>query len=311
MTNQTEVYGFLSVRLRQILEKIDKNISIREIRLRVNMPIILNTDEGEIYVNQNGERCLVSNGVSATTRDIKETLEYISNYSLYAYEEEIKNGFITMPGGNRVGICGRTVCDNNGIKTIRNISFVNIRIAHQVVGCSDEIMDKLYEKNTFCHTLIVSPPGCGKTTLLRDIIRNLSNGFFDHKGVTVGVSDERSEIAACNMGIAQNDIGIRTDVMDACPKSIGMLLLIRSMAPRVIAVDEIGDRKDVEAIKYCINCGCKMLATVHACSIEELYEKKELRELIADGVFERFVLLKNAGKPGIISGIYDKGGRLV
>ncbi len=307
MDMQSNVFNYLSLRLRDFFKCWDTEREIREIRLRVDRPLLINTDKGEREAEIGGK------AVTVTQRDIKETLEYISNYSMYAYEEEIKKGFITMQGGNRVGLCGRVVCEGDKIRTIRNISAINIRIAHQIIGCSDYIMDKLYENQGggIFNTLIVSAPCCGKTTLLRDIIRNISEGCMGHVGMTVGVADERSEIAACNMGVPQNDVGERTDVLDGCPKSQGMMMLIRSMSPRVVAVDEIGSDEDVRAINYAVNCGCRIIATVHATSMDELYNKPAMKTLMENQIFGRVVLLGNMENIGKIAGVYDKEGKSV
>ena len=313
MNRSEEIYNYLSVGLRNILSRLEPEISIREIRLRVEKPLIVNSSRGELFIDGQGSICRPQNAYTVTVKDIRETLEYVSNYSMYAYEEEIKNGFITMAGGNRIGVCGRAVSGENGIKTIRNISFINLRVASEIKGCSDMIMDKLYSdvKGSVYHTLIVSPPCCGKTTLLRDIIRNLSDGFGGNAGQTVGVADERSEIAACNLGVPQNDVGMRTDVLDGCPKAYGMTMLIRSMAPRVIAVDEIGSDADVKAITYAVNCGCKIIATVHASSYEDLLTKPAVKNLMDMNVFERVVVLSGLGGPGNVEGIYDAKGERI
>ena len=186
-------------------------------------------------------------------------------------------------------------------------------MAHQIRGCSDMIMDKLYESTgkDIYNTLIVSAPCCGKTTLLRDIVRNISDGFMGHAGMTVGIADERSEIAACNMGVPQNDVGMRTDVLDGCMKSQGMMMLIRSMSPGVVAVDEIGSDDDVQAIRYAVNCGCRIIATVHATSMEELYHKIPLKPLLGEKVFGRIILLGNREHIGSITGIYDEEGNII
>ncbi len=310
MNDNLSVYDYLSVRLRRIFQLIDKNITIKEIRLRAETPLLIHTDRGEIFLSDNGLVTTAKYGCIVTKRDIKETLEYISNYSLYAYEEEIKNGYITMPGGNRIGICGRVVTDDKGIKTIRNISFINIRMAHEIIGCGDKLMDKIFSGKNLLNTLIVSPPCCGKTTLIRDLIRNLSDGNCAHKGQTVGLVDERSEIAACCHGIPQNHVGIRTDVLDGCPKVYGMQMLIRSMAPQIIAVDEIGSIKDSEAIEYAVNCGCKIIATIHGTSYNDIKEKKNMKFLI-ENIFNRIIVLGDMPLPGTLVGIYDERGNQI
>ena len=161
-------------------------------------------------------------------------------------------------------------------------------------------------------TLILSPPGCGKTTLLRDLIRQVSDGSCDHvtgevfSGVTVGVADERSELGACYQGIPQNDLGMRTDVLDGCPKSEGMLMLIRSMAPAVVAVDEIGGKEDIRAVEYVQNCGCVLAATAHGASLEEVRERPGFRELLAEKTFKRLVFLSSRREQrGMVEAIYD------
>ena len=309
--NQNNVYEYLSVELRRIFERSLINSKIHEIRLRIGQPLLVNTEDGEIFVSEEGLASNIGQAYIVRERDIKETLEYISNYSPYAYEEELKNGYITIPGGNRIGVCGRAVPDGGGLVTIRNISFINIRVAQEFVGCSDKFMNMFYEDGNLCHTLIISPPCCGKTTLLRDMVRNVSDGFNGRSGVTVGVVDERSEIAACCYGVPQNNIGIRTDVMDACPKAHGILMMIRSMGPKVIAVDEIGKKEDVEAIEYSINCGCKIIATIHGASFEEFIQKPVMAPLITNKVFKRYVIMTNNPRMGTIKEIYNEEGTLI
>ena len=246
------------------------------------------------------------------TRDaLKETLDYMSSYSLYAFEEEIRQGFITIQGGHRIGIAGKIITDGHGIRSMKFISFINVRLSHQVKGCAGTVLPYLYDRDMIFHTLIVSPPRCGKTTLLRDIIRQVSNGSREHAGLTIGVIDERSEIGACYQGIPQNELGIRTDILDGCPKAEGMIMLIRSMGPQVIAVDEIGTPEDVHAIEYAMHCGCKMLATVHAESMEELRKKPLFNRMIGEGRFERYILLGNNAHVGQIEGIFDNRGSLL
>ena len=215
----------------------------------------------------------------------------ISEYSLYAYEDEVRQGFITICGGHRVGLMGQAVMDNKSIKSVKHISFINIRIAHQIKGCANEVLPFVYDDDRVLHTLIISPPGGGKTTLLRDMVRCISDGNAFCKGMNVGVVDERSEIAACYMGVPQNDVGIRTDILDACPKAEGMLMMLRSMNPKVIAVDEIGGREDIDVISYIINCGCSILATVHGYSIDDIRTRPVLRKLVEEKAFERYIVL--------------------
>jgi stage III sporulation protein AA len=289
-----------SVELREKLNNILRGEHhIEEIRLRVGQPLVVRTSYNEIFISYDGNRTdNYDDAYIVEDRDISETLEYVSNYSLYAFEEEIKQGYITVMGGHRIGLCGRVLINNGEIKTIKNISFINIRIAHELKGCSNDIIDKLYkDKNRIYNTLIISPPKAGKTTLLRDIIRNISNGNKCFKGLNVGVADERSEIAACYMGRPQNEVGIRTDVMDGVPKALGIMMMIRTMSPDVIAVDEIGLKDDVHAILEGINCGCSFIGTIHGTSIEDIRKRPEVEVLIDSGIFEKYIIImRNNGK---------------
>lgn len=282
---------------------------LQEIRLRVMSPLLLQYENQEYYMDREGRlKKEPGNAYIVSKEDIKETVEYISNYSLYAYEEEIRQGFITVQGGHRVGMAGKVIMEKDGIKSMKYISFINIRLSHQIKGCADPLIPFITDGMEVRHTLIISPPRCGKTTLLRDLIRQLSNGSKTHRGVTVGVVDERSEIGACYMGTPQNDLGIRTDVLDCCPKARGMMMLIRTMAPEVIAVDEIGGRQDMEAIEYVRNCGCKLIATVHGSSIDDIRTKPLLRKLIQEHTFERYVVLGDTKSAGRITEVFDAQG---
>lgn len=238
-------------------------------------------------------------------------MEYISHYSLYAYENELKQGFLTIEGGHRAGVTGKVIVEQGKVKNIQYISSINIRMSHEILGCSEKILPYITKNRQVCHTLIISPPRCGKTTLIRDLVRQISDGNTYVKGCTVGVVDERSELGGCYLGVAQNHLGSRTDVLDCCPKAEGMIMLIRSMAPQVIAVDEIGTQEDIHAIEYAMQCGCKMIASVHSTSMEEAKKKPILGELIRRKRFERYVVLQNEEKPGEIQGIYDERGSML
>lgn len=286
----------------------DRN-KIYEIRLRVNAPLIVIYQGKEYFLTLEGELTREeAKAYHVQTEDLKEMLEYISGYSLYAFEEEIRQGFLTIVGGHRVGIAGKTILDGNKIKSLKYISYINIRLSHQIKGCASPILPYIIKNRQICHTLIISPPRCGKTTLLRDLIRQVSNGNRYMPGVSVGVVDERSEIAGSYQGIPQNDLGIRTDVLDCCPKAEGMMMLIRSMSPEVVAVDELGDYEDIHAIESVIHCGCKLFATVHGSSIEDIKRKPLLQRLMQEKVFERYIVLYKKDCAGQIKAIYDERG---
>lgn len=313
MNTKDDLIKIFSLKLRTILGKLiidyDK---LQEIRLRMNAPLLIIYGNQEFFVTEDARLTdNPSKGVTITKNEIRETMEYISNYSLYAFEEEIKQGFITISGGHRIGIAGKIIIEDDVIKGMKHISFINIRLAHQVKGCADAVIPYLLvnHRQGIYHTLIISPPRCGKTTMLRDIIRQLSNGNSKFLGMSVGVVDERSEIGACYMGTPQNELGIRTDILDCCPKAKGMLMLIRSMSPQIIAVDEIGSKEEIDAIDYVIGCGCKLIATVHGSSIEDIKGKPTLCELVHKRLFERYIILSNTKEVGHLEAIYDAEGK--
>lgn len=296
-----QIIGVLPGSIRRYIQGCgDETGDLQEIRLRIGKPLIL-TYRGKEKV----EKYIV------TENDIRELLDYISDYSLYAYEQEMKQGFVTIDGGHRVGITGQAILENGRMKNIRYISSVNVRLAHEVLGCADSVLPYLLKGQEFLHTLLVSPPRCGKTTLLRDLIRQLSDGNLYASGRTIGVVDERSEIGGCFHGVAQNRLGKRTDILDGCPKAEGMMMLIRSMSPAVIAVDEIGTAEDIHAVEYAMRCGCKILASVHASDLEEVRKKPRFCGLVSSDGFQRYILLGNRARTGQIEGIYDSRGTLL
>lgn len=273
-----------------------KNGKLEEIRLRENKPLSLKFGQEQEITDY-----IVSQ------QEILQAFEKICESSIYSYRKQICDGYITIRGGNRVGIVGSAVVDNGQVININYISSLNFRIASQRIGCSNKVIEDIIdnENDNIYNTLIVSPPGCGKTTLLRDIIRNISNGIkvIGFSGKTVGVVDERGEIAAMYKGIPQNDIGIRTDVIDNMPRPEAMRILVRSMAPDVIACDEIGSVEDIKAINYAMCSGVKGIFTVHGKDLEEINRNTELSKLLKNNVFERIIIL-NPKKKGETECIY-------
>ena len=272
--------------------------SLQEIRLRAGKQILLYIDGEEYYLRKDGEpaKCrgqAVVEGICACREELEELLSYACSGSMYAYEEELGKGYLTLPGGHRMGLVGEVTLDGEErIRNIKHVAGINIRIAHERKGAADKILPYLYEGKRFLNTLILSPPLCGKTTLLRDLIRQVSNGSAWAQGKTVAVVDERSEIAGCYRGIAQNDVGLRTDVLDGCPKAVGMLLLLRSMAPGVIAVDELGGVEEIQAVRRALQCGCGILATMHAATAEEAAVRLSDGMPGRNSIFERYVVLE-------------------
>ena len=308
-----QINCILSASLRRVLHNaaLQDFGKLQEIRLRAGEPLLVVYDGKEYFLETGGalgknrERAFV-----VTREDIRESMEYVSNFSMYAFEEELRQGYITVRGGHRVGVAGRMIWDGDVARSIRHISFMNIRIAHEIQGCGDDVLPCLLQNGELHHTLIISPPRCGKTTLLRDLIRQISNGDHRRHGMTVGVVDERSELGACYLGIPQNDLGCRTDVLDGCPKAEGMMMLVRSMAPQVIAVDEIGSQADVEAMEYVMNSGIRLLATVHGNTIDDIKNKPILGKMVRERQFGRYVLLAAKGI-GQVDSIFDERGSLL
>ena len=285
----SEILSFFPEKIKQKFDNISNGIwtSVKEIRIRVDRPIMIQCFNKEYFLDY-----------VASVEDILRLIENFSENSIYSFQNEINAGFITIRGGHRIGISGTSVFENNQIKNIKYISSLNIRVAREIKFCGEELIEKIC-LDDFENTLIISPPGCGKTTLLRDAIRILSNGSENLKGKNIGLVDERSEIAAVYKGVPQNDIGIRTDVMNNCKKEIGMRLLIRSMGPQIIATDEIGSKTDVEAIMEACNSGIKLLLTSHGNDLNDIP-----RELLEKQVFSNVVILDNKNRPGEIKKIY-------
>ena len=304
MTGLETVLEYLPVTIRQKIDLAQNsrkkgpspNLQIEEIRLRSSRPLILKIGQ-ETYITD----------YIVKQQDILQAFEKICENSVYSYRRQICDGYITIRGGNRVGIVGSAVIDNGQVININYISSLNFRIAREQKGCSNLVIREIIDEtnNSIYNTLIVSPPGCGKTTFLRDIIRNISNGIKEigFQGKTVGVVDERGEIAAMYKGIPQNDIGIKTDVVDNMPKPEAMRMLVRSMCPDVITCDEIGSIEDIKAIDYAMCCGVKGIFTAHGKDLEELNRNPELTKLLNKHIFERIILL-NPEKRGDAKCIY-------
>jgi stage III sporulation protein AA len=303
-----QILPYLPAETRDILLKADprKMEALEELRIRPLLPLLLRFAHDEAFLAANG--CLVNRpeeGRAISEAEIRKIVLLLADSSFYAVEEELRRGYITLPGGHRAGLCGRAVLVHGAVKTLKEISSVNMRIARPVTGLAAPILPRLKDaEGRLYHTLIVSEPRGGKTTLLRDLTCAISNGL-GIAPMRVGVVDERSELAAMRGGIPQLPIGNRSDVMDGCPKAEGIGMLLRSMGPEVVVCDEIGRPEDAAAILEAVGGGVRMLCSAHGGSAEEILGRPVLEHLLAQKAFERIILLSRREGPGTLEWIRD------
>lgn len=284
---------------KEILERLPTNISfelenlpdsivceLEEIRLRCGQRVCLLYSGGEKFLTR-----------VITKDDLTKVLNNIIKYSYYAYDEDLAKGFITIEGGHRIGICGKAVIKQGQPSLIKEISSMNIRFTKEIKGCANSLIPLIIRENRPINTLIVSPPGCGKTTILRDIARVLSM-----RNIKVGICDERSEIAGMYNSVPSFDLGPRTDVVDGCDKKYGIHMLIRSMSPQVIITDEIGKEEDIISAETCLNTGVSLITSIHGSNMEDLLNSN-IRPLINKGFFKNIVFLSKDEGVGTIKEI--------
>lgn len=292
-----EILHIMPIGLRASVEKmLLERTDAEEIRVRIGQPLEFRCKDKSIWLSQ-----------AVTLSDMEEMFTFISRYSIYAYEEEIRQGFLTIEGGNRIGFAGQVRMENGQILHMTHIRFMNIRIAGEHKDCAKTLMPWLFdEMGEFLNTLLISRPGVGKTTFLRDCIRIISNGDGARAGKKVCVIDERSEIAACHLGIPQNDVGKRTDVLDGCLKEEGMRLSLRGMSPEVIAVDELGGKKEAKAVGQILLSGCKILGTVHGEEMGQIVKLAGMKRMCREKWFQRYVFLNKRENGERYFVIYDQ-----
>lgn len=300
--------------LRSLLGQLRVWDEVEEVRLKAQRPLLLRLTREDFFVSPSGSLVKRPDGAYKVTLDeINRIINAASGASLYAFEEELRSGYLTLHGGHRLGLTGRAVLEKGRIRTLKYISGLNLRVAREVHGAADGVLPYVTTGSPLrvCHTLILSPPRAGKTTFLRDLIRQLSDGVpaLGFAGFIVGLVDERSELAACFQGVPQLRIGARTDVLDACPKAEGIRMMVRAFGPEVVATDEIGRAEDARAVEDAVNAGVKVVATAHAASLEELRIRPFFRYLFALRVIERFVVLERREKPGRVAAVLDGSGK--
>ena len=281
MKHFEQVFACFPAAIRQQINAMDPYTRqhLQEIRVYKNRAVQVFADHKRIQLNGHIKE-----------NDINNILNNLMKFSYYAYEEDIAKGFITIDGGHRVGICGKAVVEKGKVTLLRDISSFNIRCAKEIIGCSDTLMHHVLTNHRINNVLLVSPPNCGKTTMLRDLARNLS--LQDYK---VAICDERSEIAGMHCGIPSYQFGPMLDVLDGCPKAEGMMMLVRSMSPDVIIADEFGRQEDLKAIETCVHCGVAVITSAHG------YHTGDVNTTH----FDKVILLDNQPCPGSIREVID------
>jgi len=299
----------LSPRLKTILSGVPDSAkqSAFEVRLRVGKPMILTCAERPWFVDANSQLLnLPKMPYIVTQNDIADSIVSMCAHSVHSHQQEFKNGFISIRGGHRAGICGTAVVSDSGaITAVREITSVNLRIAREVPGAANALMERIFAEQ-LCGCLIIGIPSSGKTTILRDLARQLSSGVSG-RFVKVAVVDERCELGAVFDGIPQNNLGYGSDILSGYPKAFGIEVAVRTLSPQVIICDEIGGGAEVNGILESINAGVKIIATAHAGSVKEILRRPQMARLMESGAFSRIVLLGGSQKPGEIRQIVKTG----
>lgn len=286
--------------LKAILGKVNV-AQVNEIRLRANRPAVVVLGANSYFLSENGITNKENEAIFVSKSDIENIVFRASECSIYAVNDQIKQGFLTVDGGIRIGIAGTAVCENGNVKTLKNFTSLVVRIPHVIKNCSLSAFRYILENGTFRNTLIISPPGAGKTTFLRDFLFQLSSRNICLNAL---VLDERGEISGGeNLSLLTSNF---CDVLSFIQKKQGFVFGIRALSPGIVVCDELGDEEDLRAIEYAANCGVGTIATVHASSVAELLKKPNFEKIIEKKIFERFVVLSSREGPGTFEGIFDE-----
>jgi len=296
-----EISKILGSNIRNIVAKqydfIESNAV--EIRLRVNSPILIKSNKGEFFLEEN---------TKVTKKDIDDTVSNITKNSIHAFEKEIRSGYITVEGGHRVGLGGDCIYEGDIFKGFKNITSLNIRIAREFPGCTGNYLKYFMNSNkNIYNTLIIGPPLSGKTTFIRDISVNFSDGmkFPYFEGCDITLIDERGEISSVFNGVPQMYVGKRTDVLSYCMKKDGFFMSIRALSPKVIISDELGSKDDFEIVQYALKSGVNIIATAHGFGIEDVKKNIYMRSIIENNFFDRALILKSSKNPSVVKEVYD------
>lgn len=293
--------------LSEIFEKYVNLNKVNEIRLRLNKRIVVYIAGKPYYLSYEGITNDQEKAIIVSREMLYNIIKRATEHSLYAVNNQLKQGFITVSGGVRIGICGEVVIENGVVQTVKNFSSINIRIAKEVKNCSLGILDILLQGG-FSNTLIISPPGCGKTTLIRDILWQMSERSYTYN---ILLADERYEIANCFNGQPMLNVGEFTDVISGAEKGYAFECGIRSMSPDILVTDELATSKDIESIINIANSGIKLLCSVHAKDLDDLKNKPQFKMLMEQKIFKRFVVLSKTRGLGTIEGVFDQSFRCI